>query len=103
MTARYRAANVRCRTDRLAFPDYAGIVSKPVDIGIGESNCPVLQSLAVGTVGHALRQKCNPKEIVMQAWVAPLRLFAYVVVALMLAAIVYAGFISIKYWSGIGV
>ena len=39
----------------------------------------------------------------MQAWVAPLRLFNYVVVALMLVAIVYAAFISIKYWSGIGV
>ena len=39
----------------------------------------------------------------MQAWVAPLRLFGYVVVALMLVAIVYAAFISIKYWSGIGV
>ena len=39
----------------------------------------------------------------MQAWVAPLRLFAYVVIALMLVAIVYAAFISIKYWSGIGV
>ncbi len=39
----------------------------------------------------------------MQAWIAPLRLFSYVVVALMLVAIVYAAFISIKYWSGIGV
>ena len=39
----------------------------------------------------------------MQAWVAPLRLFSYVVVALMLVAIAYAVFISIKYWSGIGV
>ena len=39
----------------------------------------------------------------MQAWVAPLRLFSYVVVALMLVAIAYASFISIKYWSGIGV
>ena len=39
----------------------------------------------------------------MHAWVAPLRLFTYVVIALMLVAIVYAAFISIKYWSGIGV
>ncbi len=39
----------------------------------------------------------------MQAWLAPLRLFSYVVVALMLVAIAYAAFISIKYWSGIGV
>ena len=39
----------------------------------------------------------------MQAWVAPLRFFSYVVVALMLVAIVYAAFISIKYWSSIGV
>lgn len=43
------------------------------------------------------------EETVMQAWVAPLKLFSYVVVALMLVAIVYAAFISIKYWSGIGV
>ena len=39
----------------------------------------------------------------MQAWVASLKLFSYVVVALMLVAIVYAAFISIKFWSGIGV
>ena len=39
----------------------------------------------------------------MQAWVAPLKLFGHVVVALMLVAIVYAAFISLKYWSGIGV
>ena len=39
----------------------------------------------------------------MQAWVAPLKLFSYVVVASMLVAIVYAAFISIKYWSCIGV
>ena len=39
----------------------------------------------------------------MQAWVAPLKLFSYVVVALMLVAVIYATFISIKYWSGIGV
>lgn len=39
----------------------------------------------------------------MQAWVVPLKLFAYVVVALMAVSIAYAAFISIKYWSGISV
>ena len=39
----------------------------------------------------------------MQAWVVPLKLFGYVVVALMAVAIAYAVFISITYWSGIGV
>ena len=39
----------------------------------------------------------------MQAWVVPLKLFGHVVVALLVVAIAYAAFISIKYWSGIGV
>lgn len=39
----------------------------------------------------------------MQRWVVPLKLFSYGVVLLMAIAMVYAGFISIKYWSGIGV
>jgi hypothetical protein len=39
----------------------------------------------------------------MQAWVVPLKLFGHVVVALVVVAIAYAAFISVKYWSGIGV
>ena len=39
----------------------------------------------------------------MQAWVVPLKLFGHVVVALLVVAIAYAAFLSIKYWSGIGV
>ena len=39
----------------------------------------------------------------MEKWIAPLRLFSHIVVLLMLAAILYAAFISIKYWSGISV
>ena len=33
----------------------------------------------------------------------PVKLFSYVVVLLIIAAIVYSGYTSIKYWSGIGV
>lgn len=33
----------------------------------------------------------------------PLKLLSYVVVLLMLVAILYGGYISLKYWSGIGV
>jgi hypothetical protein len=35
--------------------------------------------------------------------VGPLRIFGYVVVLLMALAMLYAAFISIKYWSGIAV
>lgn len=33
----------------------------------------------------------------------PLKLFSYVVILLMVVAMVYSGYISIAYWSGIGV
>lgn len=39
----------------------------------------------------------------MDKWIAPLKIFSLVVVLLMLLAIGYAAFISIKYWSGINV
>ncbi len=39
----------------------------------------------------------------MSAWIVPFKVFAYVVVALMAAAILYAAYTSIAYWSGIGV
>ena len=39
----------------------------------------------------------------MDKWIAPLKVFSFVVVVLMLLAIAYAAFISIKYWSGINV
>ena len=39
----------------------------------------------------------------MEKWIAPLKIFSHVVVLLMLLAILYAAFISIKYWSGISV
>lgn len=32
-----------------------------------------------------------------------LKLFSYVIVLLMVVALIYAGYTSIKYWSGIGV
>ena len=59
--------------------------------------------LTISTFRHLLRLNCHTRETLMQAWVAPLRFFSYGVVALMLVAIAYAAFISIKYWSGIGV
>ncbi len=37
------------------------------------------------------------------AFHGPMKILGYVVLALMAAAIVYAGYISITYWSGIGV
>lgn len=39
----------------------------------------------------------------MGNWPVLMRVFGYVVVALMAAAMLYAAFISVKYWSGIGV
>lgn len=39
----------------------------------------------------------------MQGWLQSLKLFGYVVVLLMLVAGLYAAFISVKYWTGIGV
>jgi hypothetical protein len=39
----------------------------------------------------------------MQAWIAPLKLFSYLVIVLMLAAVVYAATISVRYWPAISV
>ena len=39
----------------------------------------------------------------MDKWIGPLKIFSQVVVLLMLVAICYAAFISVKYWSGISV
>jgi hypothetical protein len=39
----------------------------------------------------------------MHAWSAGLKVFSWVVVALMVAAILYAVFISLRHWSGISV
>lgn len=39
----------------------------------------------------------------MQAWVLPLKLFAYLVILLIAASIVYAAFTSIRYWPAISV
>lgn len=37
----------------------------------------------------------------MQRWITPVKLFAYLVMLLMLAAIIYAGIISVRYWPAI--
>ena len=39
----------------------------------------------------------------MQGWIQSLKIFGYTVVLLMFVAGLYAAFISIKYWTGIGV
>lgn len=39
----------------------------------------------------------------MNGWIVPMRLFGYAVVALVAVAIAYAAYISLTYWSGIGV
>ena len=39
----------------------------------------------------------------MEKWIGPLKIFSQVVVLLIVVAICYAAFISIKYWSGISV
>lgn len=39
----------------------------------------------------------------MQAWTTGFKALGWVVVALMVIAIAYAAFISVRYWSGIGV
>lgn len=39
----------------------------------------------------------------MEKWLAPLKMFAYLVILLMLAAMVYAAFISVRYWPAISV
>ena len=39
----------------------------------------------------------------MQKWIVPFRIFGYAVVVLMGLAMLYAAWISVTYWSGIGV
>jgi hypothetical protein len=39
----------------------------------------------------------------MSKWIGPFKMFGYAVVLLMFVAMLYAAFISVKYWSGIGV
>ena len=39
----------------------------------------------------------------MQKWIGPFRIFGYAVVLLMAVAMLYAAWISVTYWSGIGV
>lgn len=39
----------------------------------------------------------------MNAWIVPLRLFGYAVVALVVVAVCYAAYISLTYWSSISV
>ena len=39
----------------------------------------------------------------MQGWITPLKLFSYLVILLMLAAITYAAVISVRYWPAISV
>jgi hypothetical protein len=39
----------------------------------------------------------------MSKWIVPFRIFGYVVVLLMALAMLYAAFISVKYWAGISV
>jgi hypothetical protein len=39
----------------------------------------------------------------MQAWSKGLKIFSWVVVALMVAAILWAASMSLRHWSGIGV
>lgn len=39
----------------------------------------------------------------MQRWTVPIKLFAYLVVLLMLAAMGYAAFTALKYWPAISV
>ena len=39
----------------------------------------------------------------MQRWASPIKLFAYLVVLLMLLAICYAGYTAVKYWPAISV
>ena len=39
----------------------------------------------------------------MQGWFSPLKWFAYLVMLLMLASIIYAALISVRYWPAISV
>ena len=39
----------------------------------------------------------------MQAWSTGLKAFGWVVVALMVLSMLYAGFIAVRYWPGISV
>ena len=39
----------------------------------------------------------------MLKWIGPFRIFGYAVVLLMGVAMLYAAWISVTYWSGIGV
>ena len=44
-----------------------------------------------------------PEDALMEKWIGLLKIFSHLVVLLMLVAICYAAFISVKYWSGISV
>lgn len=39
----------------------------------------------------------------MRQWTVPIKLFAYLVVLLMVAAMAYAAFVAVKYWPAISV
>lgn len=39
----------------------------------------------------------------MQRWIVPIKLFAYAMVLLMVAAMGYAAFTAVKYWPAISV
>jgi hypothetical protein len=45
----------------------------------------------------------NPLGDRMQRWTVPIKLFAYLIVLLMLAAMGYAAFTAVKYWPAISV
>lgn len=39
----------------------------------------------------------------MQGWIVPIKLFAYLTIALMGTAVGYAAFITVRYWPAISV
>jgi hypothetical protein len=56
------------------------------------------------TDGHAEAAVPKSRKITARcAMHGPLKLFSYVVILLMVIALLYSGYTSIKYWSGIGV
>jgi hypothetical protein len=66
--------------------------------------------VVTGMMGHRSHRLLFPfcarhhqERAAMDRWIAPVKYFAYAVVALMLGAMAYGASMAVIYWSGIGV
>ena len=52
---------------------------------------------------HSSSSERHEEGTRMNKWIGPFKIFGYAVVVLMVLAMLYAAFMSAKYWSGISV